>query len=195
MIKSIILGVLQNQKHIRTLTQIWETQQTTHRVPCTLEIKTTMVSFCVRPSTTWAIPQSGQGTSGKLLSSPTGSKLMERLWQLHWPWTLLLTRAPQTNRRSATCARQRGRTSGRRWWISDRGRRGQWLERRGCIFIRQGAFLTMEHLLAMMVSVPSSSGWMPTRGIMEHLLTTMVSLPASPLSAGQATIIFFYIGF
>jgi hypothetical protein len=42
----------------------------------------------------------------------------------------------------------------------------------GCIFIRQGAFLTMEHLLA-----------------------TMVSLPGSPLSVGQATIIFFYIGF
>jgi hypothetical protein len=46
------------------------------------------------------------------------------------------------------------------------GRRG------GCIFIQQGAFLTMEHLLA-----------------------TMVSLPGSPLSVGQATIIFFYIGF
>jgi hypothetical protein len=42
----------------------------------------------------------------------------------------------------------------------------------GCIFIRQWAFLTMEHLLAM-----------------------MVSLPGSPLSVGQATIIFFYIGF
>jgi hypothetical protein len=42
-IKSTILGVLQNQKYIRTLTQIWEIQQTTHRVPCTLEIKTTMV--------------------------------------------------------------------------------------------------------------------------------------------------------
>jgi hypothetical protein len=38
---------------------------------------------------------------------------------------------------------------------------------------------------------------MPARGIrtMEHLLATMVSLPASPLSVGQATIIFFYIGF
>jgi hypothetical protein len=46
------------------------------------------------------------------------------------------------------------------------GRRG------GCIFIRQGAFLTMEYLLA-----------------------TMVRLPGSPLSVGQATIIFFYIGF
>jgi hypothetical protein len=69
------------------------------------------------------------------------------------------------------------------------GRRG------GCIFIQQGAFLTMEHLLAMIVSVPLSSGWMPARGIMEHLLATMVSLPASPLSVEQATIIFFYIGF
>jgi hypothetical protein len=49
-IKSTILGVLQNQKHIRTLTQIWETQQTTHRVPCTLEIKTTVVfTFILRP--------------------------------------------------------------------------------------------------------------------------------------------------
>jgi hypothetical protein len=46
------------------------------------------------------------------------------------------------------------------------GRRG------GCIFIEQGAFLTMEHLLA-----------------------TMVSLLGSPLSVGQTTIIFFYIGF
>jgi hypothetical protein len=74
------------------------------------------------------------------------------------------------------------------------GRRG------GCIFIRQGAFLTMEHLLAMMVSVPPSPGRMhihSARGIqtMEHLLVTMVSLPASTLSVGQATIIFFYIGF
>jgi hypothetical protein len=34
-------------------------------------------SFCVRPSTTRAIPQSGQGTSGKPLSSSTGSKPME----------------------------------------------------------------------------------------------------------------------
>jgi hypothetical protein len=34
------------------------------------------------------------------------------------------------------------------------GRRG------GCIFIRQGAFLTMEHLLATMVSVPPLPGWM-----------------------------------
>jgi hypothetical protein len=42
----------------------------------------------------------------------------------------------------------------------------------GCIFIRQGAFL-----------------------IMEHLLATMVSLPGSPLLVGQATFIFFYIGF
>jgi hypothetical protein len=49
-IKYTILGVLQNQKHIRTLTQIWETQQTTHRVPCTLEIKTTVVfMFLLRP--------------------------------------------------------------------------------------------------------------------------------------------------
>jgi hypothetical protein len=65
------------------------------------------------------------------------------------------------------------------------GRRG------GCIFIRQGAFLTMEHLLATMVSVPPSPGRMPARGIMEYLLATMVSLPASPLSVRQATVIFF----
>jgi hypothetical protein len=67
----------------------------------------------------------------------------------------------------------------------------------GCIFIRQGAFLTMEHLLVTMVSVPPSPVRMPARGIrtMEHLLATMVSLPTSPLSVGQATIIFFYIGF
>jgi hypothetical protein len=49
-IKSTILGVLQNQEHIRTLTQIWETQQSTHRVPCTLEIKTTIIfTFLLRP--------------------------------------------------------------------------------------------------------------------------------------------------
>jgi hypothetical protein len=66
--------------------------------------------------------------------------------------------------------------------------------RGGCIIIRQGAFLTMEHLLATMVSVPTSPGWIPARGIMEHLLTMMVSLPGSPLSVGQATVIFFYIG-
>jgi hypothetical protein len=65
------------------------------------------------------------------------------------------------------------------------GRRG------GCIFIRQGAFLTMGHLLAMMVSVPPSPGQMPARGIMEHLLVTMVNLPGSPLSVGQVTVIFF----
>jgi hypothetical protein len=65
----------------------------------------------------------------------------------------------------------------------------------GCIFIRQGEFLTMEHLLVTMVSVPLSSGKMQTRGIMEHLLATMVCLPASPLSVGQALVIFFYIGF
>jgi hypothetical protein len=71
------------------------------------------------------------------------------------------------------------------------GRRG------GCIFIRQGAFLKMEHLLATMISVPPSLGRMPARGIrtMEHLLETVVSLPASSLSVGQTTIIFFYIGF
>jgi hypothetical protein len=79
-----------------------------------------------------------------------------------------------TNRRSATCMGRRGRTGGRRRWSSDRGRRrGRGSGRRGgCIFIRQGAFLTMEHLLA-----------------------TMVSLPGSPLLVGQATVIFFYIGF
>jgi hypothetical protein len=32
--------------------------------------------------------------------------------------------------------------------------------RGGCIFIRQGAFLTMENLLAMMVNVPPSPGRM-----------------------------------
>jgi predicted amidophosphoribosyltransferase len=57
--------------------------------------------------------------------------------------------------------------------------------------------MKMEHLLAMMVSVPPSPGRMPTRAFqtMENLLAMMVSLPASPLSVGQATIIFFYIGF
>jgi hypothetical protein len=74
------------------------------------------------------------------------------------------------------------------------GRRG------GCIFIRQGAFLTMEHVLVTMVSAPPSPGRMhihSAKGIrtMEHLLATMVSLPTSPLSVGQATIIFFYIGY
>jgi hypothetical protein len=37
------------------------------------------------------------------------------------------------------------------------GRRG------GCIFIRQGAFLIMKHLLAAMVSVPPSLGRMLAR--------------------------------
>jgi hypothetical protein len=77
-------------------------------------------------------------------------------------------------------------------------KKGQGSGRRGrCIFIWQGAFLTVEHLLAMMVSVPLSSGRMLARGIrtMEHLLATMGSLPASSLSVGQATVIFFYIGF
>jgi hypothetical protein len=103
----------------------------------------------------------------------------------------------QTNRRSATCVRQRVRTGGRRRQSSDRGRRrGQGAGRRGgCIFIRQEAFLTMEHLMATMVSVPPSPGQMPARGIMERLLATMVSLPTSTLSVGQATVIFFYIGF
>jgi hypothetical protein len=98
-----------------------------------------------------------------------------------------------TNRHSAKCVRRQGRTGGRRRWSLDRGRRrGQGSEcRGGCIFIRQGAFLTMDHLLAMMVSVPQSPGRMPARGIMEHLLEMMVSLPASPLSVGQPTVIFF----
>jgi hypothetical protein len=46
-----------------------------------------------------------------------------------------------------------------------------------------------------LVSVPPSPGRMPATGMMEHLLAMMVSLPASPLSVGQATVIFFYIGF
>jgi hypothetical protein len=79
MIKSTILGVLQNQKNIRTLTQIWETRQTTHRVPCTLEIKTTVVlTFLLCPPLHHSShTQSGQGTSGKSFSSLTGSKPME----------------------------------------------------------------------------------------------------------------------
>jgi hypothetical protein len=50
-------------------------------------------------------------------------------------------------------------------------------------------------LVATMVCVPPSLGQMPARGIMEHLLAMMVSLLGSPLSVGQATVIFFYIGF
>jgi hypothetical protein len=73
----------------------------------------------------------------------------------------------------------------------DEGGRG----RGGCIFIRQGAFLIVEHLLATMLSVTPSPGRMPARGIMEHLLAMMVSLPASPLLVGQATVIFYYIVF
>jgi hypothetical protein len=64
--------------------------------------------------------------------------------------------------------------------------------RGGYIFIRQGAFLTIEHLLAMMVSVPPSQGRMPARGIMEHLLAMMVSLPALPLSSGRLRLSFLY---
>jgi hypothetical protein len=84
---------------------------------------------------------------------------------------------------------------GQRRWSSDRGRRrGQGSgPRGGCIFIRQGAFLTMAHLLAMMVSVPPSPGRMPARGLMEHLLAMMVSLPALPLPVRQPTVIIFYI--
>jgi hypothetical protein len=95
-IKSTILSVLQNQKHITTLTQIWETQQTTHRVPCTLEIKTTVVfTFLMslplqHPSRTTIRAR----TSGKPLISLTGSKPMEWFGLLRQPWTLLLTRAP-----------------------------------------------------------------------------------------------------
>jgi hypothetical protein len=56
----------------------------------------------------------------------------------------------------------------------------------------KGTFLTMKHLLATMVSVPTSPGRMPSRGIrtMEHLLAMMVSLPASPLS-GRLRLSFF----
>jgi hypothetical protein len=77
--------------------------------------------------------------------------------------------------------------------MEEEGGRG----RGGCIFIRHGAFLTMEHLLATIISVPPSSGRMLARGIrtMKHLLATMVSLPSSPLSVRQAMVIFFYIGF
>jgi hypothetical protein len=52
--------------------------------------------------------------------------------------------------------------------------------------------MTMEHLLATMVSVPPSPMRMPARGIMEHLLATMVSLPASPLSVGRLRLSFLY---
>jgi hypothetical protein len=61
----------------------------------------------------------------------------------------------QTNRRSTTYARWRGRTgsgSGARIGEEEEGGRG------GCIFIRPGAFRTMEHVLAMRVSVPASPG-------------------------------------
>jgi hypothetical protein len=69
----------------------------------------------------------------------------------------------------------------------------------GCIFIRPGAFQTMEHLLATRVSLLALPGEcifiLPGAfRTMEHVLVTRVSLPASPLSIGQATIIFF-IGF
>jgi hypothetical protein len=61
---------------------------------------------------------------------------------------------------------------GRRRWSSDRGRRGLGSGRRGgCIFIRQGIFLTMEHLLATMVSVTPSLGQMHihlARGISDN---------------------------
>jgi hypothetical protein len=139
-IKSTILGVLQNQKHIRTLTQIWETQQTTHRVPCTLEIKTTVVfTFLMRP------PLEPYHSPGK---GQVESRLAHRLDPSRWsdcgcsgnlgPCSSHVHL--QTNRRSATCVRRRGRTGGRRQWSSDRGRRrGQGSGRRGgCIFIRQG---------------------------------------------------------
>jgi hypothetical protein len=49
----------------------------------------------------------------------------------------------------------------------------------------------------MMVSVPPLPGRIAAWGIrtMEHLFATMVSLPTSPLSVGQAIVIFFYISF
>jgi hypothetical protein len=162
-IKSTIVGVLQNQKHIRTLTQIWETQQITHRVPS---------ASAPPPPEPYHSPSKGQ----------VESRLAHRLDPSRWsdcgcsgnlgPCSSHVHL--QTNRRSATCVRRRGRTGGRWRWSSDRGRRrGQGSGHRGgCIFIRQGAFLTMEHLLA-----------------------TMVSIPGSPLSVGQATVIFFYRGF
>jgi hypothetical protein len=125
-IKSTILGVLQNQKHIRTLTQIWETQQTTHRVPYTLEIKTTVVFHL--PSMSAPPPPEPYHSPGK---GPVESHLAHRLdpsrrsdcgcsgnlepcsSHVHL----------ETNQRSATCARWRGRTGGWRRWSSDWGRR------------------------------------------------------------------------
>jgi hypothetical protein len=55
--------------------------------------------------------------------------------------------------------------------------------RGGCIFIRPGAFRTMEHLLATRVSVPASPGRIifirpGAFRTMEHFLATRVSLPA-----------------
>jgi hypothetical protein len=170
-IKSTILGVLQNQKHIRTLTQIWETQQTTHRVPCTLEIKTTVVfTFLLR----LPLHHPSHTSPGK---GPVESRLAHRLDPSRWSdCGCSGNLGPsyshvhlQTNRCSGTCVRRRGR-KGEWRRSSDRGRkRGQGSGRRGgCIFIRQGAIMTMEHLFA-----------------------TMVSLPGSPLSVGQATVIIF----
>jgi hypothetical protein len=120
---STILDVPQNQKHIRTLTQIWETQQTTHRVPCTLEIKTTVL-----PSMSAPPPPEPYHSPGK---GPVESRLAHRLDPRRWSdcgCSGILGPCSshvhlQTSRRSATCVQQQGLTGGRRRWSSDRGRR------------------------------------------------------------------------
>jgi hypothetical protein len=104
----------------------------------------------------------------------------------------------QTNRRSATCVRWRGRTGGLRRWSLDRGRKiNKGSGRRGgCIFIRQGAFLTMEHLLAMMVNVPLSPGWMhihSARCISEN--GALVTLFMWSISANQEHLLCYCLNF
>jgi hypothetical protein len=49
----------------------------------------------------------------------------------------------------------------------------------------------MEHLLATMVSVPPSLGWMPSRGIMEHLLARWLVYPHHLCRSGRLRLSFF----
>ena len=82
---------------VRTLTVTMGDGQYTELTPFLAHLKYRCPwlspSFLVRPSTTRASPQFGQGINGKPLNSPTGSTQTEAMQELRAPWTRLLALA------------------------------------------------------------------------------------------------------
>jgi hypothetical protein len=124
-IKSTIIGVLQNQKHIRTLTQIWDTAEYSSS---SLHTSNKDDHGFYLHSTSAPPPPEPYHSPGKGLVE---SRLAHRLDPSQWsdcgcsgnlePCSSHVHL--QTNHRSVTCARRWGTTGGRRRWSSYRGRR------------------------------------------------------------------------